>query len=109
MTPLLNILAVLALVLPHRNETGMILQRAGKVTGRIVTNPLILSSSLGVAWSLLKLPLPGLVDKTFATLSSATLPLSLLCLGGAFSLERAKSGFRLAATASAMKVVIVTA
>lgn len=109
MTPLMNVLAVLALVLPHRNETGMVLERVGKVTGRIVTNPLILSSSLGIVWSLLKFPLPGLVDKTFATLSSATLPLSLLCLGGAFSLERAKSGFRLAVTAAAMKAVLVPA
>ena len=50
-----------------------------------------------------------LADRTLAILSSATLPLSLLCLGGAFSFERARSGFRLAAMAAGMKTLLLTA
>ncbi|HEU5361323.1 MAG TPA: hypothetical protein VFU42_09245, partial [Candidatus Deferrimicrobiaceae bacterium] len=32
----------------------------------------------------------------------------LLCLGGAFSFERARSGFRLAALAAGMKILLLT-
>jgi len=52
--------------------------------------------------------MPVIAGKTLAILSSATLPLSLLCLGGSFSFERARSGFRTAAAASAMKIVLLT-
>ncbi len=108
MVPLLNGLSIVALVTPHGGgrDRG---REAIRILKQIVTNPIIVSSFLGVAWSLLKLPLPGLVEKTLAILSSATLPLSLLCLGGSFSFERARSGFRLAAIASGMKVVLLTA
>lgn len=108
MVPLLNALSIVALVTPHGGGTD----RGGdavRVLKQIVTNPIILSSFLGIVWSLFRLPLPGLVGKTFGILSSATLPLSLLCLGASFSFERARSGFRLAAIATALKVVLLTA
>jgi predicted permease len=109
MVPLLNALAIMALVLPHEEgKRGGGWRSARPIATQIATNPLILSSFLGIAWSLLKLPLPGLLGKTLAILSSATLPLSLLCLGGSFSFERARSGFRLAAIASAMKIALLT-
>lgn len=109
MVPLLNALAVTALLLPHgEGGTRKGGENARRVAVQIVTNPLILASFLGIAWSLLKLPVPAMAGRTLAILSSATLPLSLLCLGGSFSLERARSGFRLAAIASGMKVVLLT-
>ena len=108
MVPLLNALAIIALVTPHGGgkERG---RDAVRIAGRILTNPIIVSSFLGIVWSLVKIPLPGLLEKTLAILASATLPLSLLCLGGSFSFERARSGLRLAAIASAMKIVLLTA
>jgi predicted permease len=109
MVPLLNALAILALLLPHEErKKGGGWESARHISGQIVTNPLILSSFLGIAWSLFKLPLPGIAWKTLAILSSATLPLSLLCLGGSFSFERARTGFHLAASASGMKIVLLT-
>jgi predicted permease len=109
MVPLLNALAILALLLPHRKEGD-----AGsggskhRMAVRIATNPLILSSFAGIAWSLLELPVPAILGNTLSILSKATLPLSLLCLGGSFSFERARSGFFLAALASGMKVLLLT-
>jgi predicted permease len=108
MVPLLNVLAIVALVTPHGGGTDR-RREAGRILKQILSNPIILSSFLGIVWSLLALPLPGLIAKTLAILSSATLPLSLLCLGGSFSFERARSGFRPAALAAAMKVVLLTA
>lgn len=109
MVPLLNSLAVLALVLPHGDGKARARENARRVASQLATNPLILSSFLGIFWSLLRLPVPGLADRTLSILSSATLPLSLLCLGGTFSFERARSGFRLAALASGMKILLLTA
>jgi predicted permease len=109
MVPLLNSLAVVALILPHGDGGGRARKNARRIGAQLVTNPLILSSFLGIGWSVLKLPVPVLADKTLEILSSATLPLSLLCLGGAFSFERARSGFRLAALAAGMKTLLLTA
>ena len=109
MVPLLNSLAVVALILPHGDGKGRARENARRIGLQLVTNPLILSSFLGIVWSMLKLPVPPLVDNTLEILSSATLPLSLLCLGGSFSFERARSGFRLAALSAGMKTLLLTA
>jgi len=109
MVPLLNSLAVVALILPHGDGKGRAGENARRIGLQLATNPLILSSFLGIVWSMLKLPVPPLVDNTLEILSSATLPLSLLCLGGSFSFERARSGFRVAALAAGMKTLLLTA
>lgn len=108
MVPLLNALAILALLLPHGPAAeGGRGANARRLAVQIVTNPLIVASFAGVAWSLLRLPVPDLIGRTLGILSSATLPLSLLCLGGSFSFARARSGFLLAALASGMKVLLL--
>lgn len=107
--PLLNALAVVALMAPHGPEKGEGFRAAaGRILRQVATNPIILACLAGVAWSLLKLPLPGMVRRTLGLLTPATLPLSLLCLGGSFSFERARKGFALAALASFLKVVVLT-
>ncbi|HZW37442.1 MAG: AEC family transporter [Deltaproteobacteria bacterium] len=108
--PLLNTLAIMALVLPHEEgKRGGGWKSTRQISGQILKNPIILSCFLGIGWSLFRLPFTGIFGKTLAILSSATLPLSLLCLGGSFSFQRARSGFRLAALASGMKIVLLTA
>ncbi|MGB3399117.1 MAG: AEC family transporter [Candidatus Deferrimicrobiaceae bacterium] len=109
MVPLINSLAVVALVTPHGNGKGRGRENARRVAYQLAINPVILSCFIGILWSLFKIPLPLVADRTFSILSSATLPLALLCLGGAFSFERARSGFRLAALATGMKVILLTA
>lgn len=109
MVPLINSLAVVALVTPHADGKGRGRENAAQVAYQLAVNPVLLSAFVGVLWSLWKVPLPALADRTLAIVSSATLPLSLLCLGGAFSFERARSGFRLAAVAAGMKLLLLTA
>jgi len=109
MVPLINSLAVVALIIPHGDGKGRAGENARRIGFQLATNPLILSCFLGIVWSMLKFPVPGLVDNTLSILSSATLPLSLLCLGGSFSFERARSGFRVAALAAGLKLLLPTA
>jgi predicted permease len=107
--PLLNGLSIVALMAPHGagKEEG-IAAAASRITRQIVVNPIILSCLAGIVWSVMKLPLPGMIDRTLRLLTPATLPLSLLCLGGSFSFERARKGFAIAAVAAFLKGVVLT-
>jgi len=107
--PLLNGLSIVALMAPHGagKEEG-IATTASRIARQVVTNPIILACLAGIAWSVLKLPLPGMIDRTFRLLTPATLPLSLLCLGGSFSFERARKGFGVAALAAFLKGGVLT-
>ena len=107
--PLLNGLSIVALMAPHGAGKGEGFATTGsRIARQIVTNPIILACLAGIAWSGLKLPLPGMIDRTFRLLTPATLPLSLLCLGGSFSFERARKGFAVAALAAFLKGVVLT-
>ncbi len=107
--PLLNGLSIVALTAPHGAGRGEgIGTTASRITRQIAMNPIILACLAGIAWSMLKLSLPGMVDRTFRILTPATLPLALLSLGGSFSFERARKGFAVASLAAFMKGVVVT-
>jgi predicted permease len=106
--PLLNALAVAALIIPHGSGKGRGRETAKRVVRQIATNPIILACLVAIAWSVYKLPVPALLRRTLQLISPATLPLSLLCLGGAFSMERARRGFSLASLAAFLKLVFLT-
>ncbi|MGB5195928.1 MAG: AEC family transporter [Candidatus Deferrimicrobium sp.] len=107
--PLLNGLSIVALMAPHGAGKGEgIAATASRIARQIAANPIIIACLAGIAWSAMKLPLPGMIDRTFRLLTPATLPLSLLCLGGSFSFERARKGFAVAATAAFLKGVVLT-
>jgi predicted permease len=106
--PLLNGLSIVALMAPHGagKEEG-IGTTASRIARQIAVNPIILACLAGIAWSVLKLPFPGMIDRTFRILTPATLPLALLCLGGAFSFERAREGFAVAALSAFLKGIVL--
>lgn len=107
--PLLNGLSIVALMGPHgAGKREGIATSTSRIARQIATNPIILACLAGIAWSVLKLPLPGMIDRTFRLLTPSTLPLSLLCLGGSFSFERARKGFAVAAVAAFLKGVVLT-
>jgi hypothetical protein len=106
--PLLNALAVVALMVPHGMGKGKGPETAARVLRQVATNPIIIACVAGIAWSLLKLPVPGMARRTLQMLTPATLPLSLLCLGGSFSFERARRGASLAALSAFLKLVVLT-
>jgi predicted permease len=101
----LNALSVLALILPHGIGKGKGLETAGRILRQLATNPAILACTAGILWSVLKLPVPTMARRTLVLLSPATLPLSLLCLGGSISLEKARRGFAVASIAAFLKLV----
>jgi len=107
--PLMNGLSIVALMLPHGAGKGEgIGTTAARIARQIATNPIILACLAGIGWSVLKLPFPGMIDRTFRILTPATLPLALLCLGGSFSFERARKGFAVAALVAFLKGGVLT-
>ncbi len=104
----LNALSILALILPHGMGKGKGKETALRILRQLVSNPTILACMAAIVWSVLKLPVPTMVRRPLALLSPATLPLSLLCLGGSISIERARRGFALASLAAFLKLVVLT-
>jgi predicted permease len=65
--------------------------RSAHVAREVVTNPLVLSCVLGIAWSAAGLPLPELAQVTLSRMGGAAIVLGLLAVGAALHLapERA--------------------
>jgi len=107
--PLLNGLSIVALMAPHgAGKDEGIGTTASRIARQIASNPIILACLAGIAWSVLKLSFPGMIDRTFRILTPATLPVALLCLGGSFSFERARQGFAVASLAAFLKGIVLT-
>ena len=100
MTPLVNILSVIALTRHGDNQ-----MRAGwaRVAKAVVTNPIILAVVGGTAMNLLGLHLPPVVGPLARILGQAALPLALLSVGAGLDLAAARGAGRPVLAASAIK------
>ena len=80
--PLFNFLSVYVL---ERFRGGKV--QIGAVLLQVIRNPLIVSSLLGIAFQLLKIRLPGLLEGTVSTLGEIASPLQLFLLGAFFRFD----------------------
>lgn len=103
LVPFLNLYAIIALVLPHRHPRNE--QGSAFLIRQIACNPLIIASFAGIAWSFLALPMPLLLERSLKIASGMALPLALLAIGGAFSLERLRGDLLTAALAAGAKLI----
>jgi hypothetical protein len=87
MVPLLNILCVLVLLRYGKSASA----KWRVIFWRILTNPLILSTLLGVAFNLLRIPLPLVLHEVIIILSKAALPFGLLAVGAGLQIKALKS------------------
>ncbi|MGI6230872.1 MAG: AEC family transporter [Tractidigestivibacter sp.] len=110
--PLYNLVAVLDLTLtaPSTGEkkptVGQLLRKAGV---GIIKNPIIIGILVGLAWSLLRLPMPEILSSTVHNVAVLATPLGLMALGASFSLERSKEEVPAALVASFIKLVALVA
>lgn len=89
--PLYNIIAVISLSLtsPEKRSGGKKELIFNTLKG-IVTNPIIIGIVVGMAWSLLKIPQPVILEKSVSYLGNMATPLSLIALGASFKTSEAK-------------------
>ena len=78
--PLYNVLAVISLELFNGKRPNI-----GKILFGIVTNPLIISSVLGILFVVFQIPIPTPIYDTMEDLSSISTPLAFVILGASFS------------------------
>ncbi|WP_029917575.1 AEC family transporter [Pelobacter seleniigenes] len=102
LVPVLNLFAILSLLLPQPGTQGR-----NRLTWlrKILLDPLILASFLGIGWSFLKIPMPLILDRALGITAGLTLPLALIAIGGSFSLQRLKGDLQLAGLASIIKLI----
>lgn len=107
LVPVLNFFAVIALLLPHKGTDS----RSGirLIARQILANPLILASFAGILWSFLSLPVPSILERSLQITTGMTLPLALLAIGGAFSMDKLKGDLVQAGLATSIKIVLMPA
>ena len=72
----------------------------------IVTNPVIISIAVGLAWAFLGLGLPGFVSSIIDMLGDATIPAALFALGAALAQFPVAGNVQHAMTMAAIKLIV---
>ena len=109
--PLYNIMAVVILMLeaPGAVQNGSMAEKLKKSTKGIVTNPILIGIAAGFGWSLLRLPMPAMLDKTLSNIASLTSPLALLAIGAGFKGRKALGYLKPTAVATVVKLMVLPA
>lgn len=80
---------------------------AGGVAREIARNPLVISCVAGIAWGVLRLPLPELAAVSLSRLGAAALVVGLLCVGAALSPRLPRDAAGYAAYVLAVKLAVL--
>lgn len=109
--PLYNIFAVIILTLesPALDVKSGMGEKIKKSLKGIVTNPILLGIAAGFVWSLLRLPMPTMANKTLSSLAGMTSPLALLAIGAGFKGREALGYLKPTAVATVTKLVVLPA
>ena len=96
---------ILELMRPGKVDRGVSPELIRSTIKGIVTNPIILGIVAGVAWSLLRIPMPQVLGTAVADVGGIATPLGLIALGASFSFRRAFAVGTPSIVASAIKLV----
>lgn len=102
--PLYNVMAVIVLSL--MKPGGRLGRKELKGTLRgIVTNPILSGIAAGLLWSLVRLPMPVILEKATDNVAALATPLGLMAMGAAFDWRKAFAMVRPALVCSFLKLV----
>lgn len=107
--PLYNIMAVVVLSVMKPERGAMNKKLLIDTCKGIITNPIILGIAAGVVWSLLKLPMPPILEKTVKNVAVLATPLGLMAMGASFEWKQATAKMKPAITAALIKLVVLAA
>ena len=109
--PLYNIFAVVILTLesPSQDARSGMGEKLVKSLKGIVTNPILLGIAAGFVWSLLRLPMPAMANKTLSSLAGMNSPLALLAIGAGFKGRAALGYLKPTAVATVLKLILLPA
>ena len=69
-------------------------RRLGFFVKKVLGNPVVVSALMGILFSLAKIPIPEVIDRSLKILSGMALPLALLVIGASISFGVIKSHYR---------------
>lgn len=104
--PLYNVAAVALLTLLSPEGGHLDRKTLGKTLRGIVTNPIILGIAAGLLWSLLRLPLPVILQRAVSDLAATATPMGLLALGACIAPQKVLDCWRPTAAASVCKLLL---
>lgn len=103
--PLYNVAAVVILTLLGKEKKKMNKVLLAKTIKGILKNPIIIGIVLGFLWSLLRIPMPYIMEKTVTNVANIATPLGLMAMGAAFDWKKAFAKMKPALTATVIKLV----
>lgn len=103
--PLYNVAAVVILTLLGKEKKKMDKVLLAKTIKGILKNPIIIGIVLGFLWSLLRIPMPYIMEKTVTNVANIATPLGLMAMGAAFDWKKAFAKMKPALTATVIKLV----
>ena len=103
--PLYNVMAVVVLTFLKPGQSGLDKNVMKKALKGIVTNPIIIGIVLGLFWSVLKMPMPYIMEKTVSNIGSIATPMGLMAMGASFDFKKAFAKMKPALTATFIKLV----
>lgn len=109
--PLYNVIAVtvLSVTSPDKDKKSSKSALLLNTLKGIATNPIILGIAVGIAWALLRIPQPVILNRSVTYLGNMATPLSLIALGASFRISDAKGKVLITAGAVFMKLVVFCA
>lgn len=103
--PIYNIMAVIILSFFGPGQNKLDKKMLKSTVKGILKNPIILGIAAGILWSLLKIPMPVIMEKTVTSIAAMATPMGLMAMGAAFDIRKAFSKARPALLATFMKLV----
>ncbi|MGD9817557.1 MAG: AEC family transporter [Desulfomonilaceae bacterium] len=104
--PFINVLVVSSMTW-FSGETSSSRSRTSMVLKAVVSNPLIIACLAGIIYARLAIPFPVFVDNTLALMSSITLPLALVSIGGILHFSGNRKHLWKAFLASIVKLIMM--
>jgi malate permease and related proteins len=101
---LFNFIAVVLLEYYDQSSSGLDMK---KVLVGIVSNPLIIGSFLGVAFSLLRIQLPLFISRATTDVAAIAYPMALVLLGGQFKWHKLAGNRRLLTAAVLLRMIVI--
>jgi malate permease and related proteins len=102
-----NLLAIF--ILQYYSDNSAIKRNAGIVFLRILGNPVILASMAGILVSLLKIPIPKVLDQTLEIIGGLALPMALLIIGASLSFDLVRFRIGSVLSSSIVKLIVLPA
>lgn len=103
LVPVLNLLAVIALLLPQEDEKHSL--GAAFWAYQFVFNPLVIACFVGIVWSFLGFSVPVVLGKALDIVTGMSLPLALIAIGASFSPQKLRGELAKAFFSTGIKII----